>query len=143
MKQVTVREVAQAMTEDETPQAYSVLVKEYKGTTYSCAIGGAALKLNVDPVDLQGNLTTVNKDGVPARRDEQGTDLGAAIWSWNDAALTDEALNDYRIFTRPDFWVNPEYRNFDGYLDKPSIGRLILDNADEKTLNTVLNVMDA
>jgi hypothetical protein len=119
---VTVRQVAKAMQEDPTPKTKGTLQEDkdqdinykpqaHQGFTASCAIGGAAYVLGVEAQSLLDALGTVDKDGVPTAY-YGPTTLGHTIWQHNDR--TD----------RP----------------KDAIGTLILETADDKTLNTVLTV---
>jgi hypothetical protein len=107
---VTVRQVAEAMVADETPK---ITMDFFDGDGASCAVGGAANVLGVYPFSLLRELNDIPKDGVPDYKgDERYQWLGDVITRWNDS--TDTPKNE--------------------------IGRIILDNADEETLNTELHV---
>ena len=123
-KTVTVRQVAEAMVADKTPKAKGMFELKFgkydhtEGFVAACAIGGAAWRLGVDAWQLQSALGRVNIDGVPQPKrdplDEPVRDLAAAIYIRNDN-------------TR---------------ISKKQIGNVILKHADEKTLNTELNVAE-
>jgi len=128
VKEVTVREIAQAMITDRTPKTVGLFdftydnSDEYRdsptGFTAACAIGGAAFELGLDAYDLQFKLGAVDRDGVPlprvTARHSNGYDLAEAIYTRND----------------------------DTQASKREIGELILRKADENTLNTKLEVLE-
>jgi hypothetical protein len=143
MQLVTVRQVAEKMIEDTTKKARGVLVRKkmrkvwkdgrrytasgsYETYMYedkeetgevasSCAIGGAAVLLGVNPASLQIALLKVDRDGVTKRTKAVANRIGHVIIDYNDSTGTSKA----------------------------DIGRHILSQADEKTLNTVLEVEPA
>lgn len=136
MKEVTVRQIAQAMLTDRTPKTIGMFDFKYEkeetesdgydtpiGFTAACAIGGAAFELGLDAYDLQNKLADVDRDGVPMPRTPRNKHSGYRSFA-NDLA---EA-----IYTRND----------DTQASKSEIGKLILKKADEATLNTKLKVVE-
>lgn len=126
-KTVTVREVAQAMIDDRTPKTTHKYVQQevlpgvtmvdpirLGPVTASCAVGGAAITLGVEWTDLDTELARVPRDGVKPRR---GSNMSKLV-----SVITD--LND-----------NTKY-------SKAEIGRRILAQADEQTLNTQLTLSE-
>lgn len=121
--EVTIRDIAQAMITDTTPKAVGLFEFKYNkedrwattpiGFTASCAIAGAAVELGLDAYDLQNKLATVDRDGVPAPKDHKSVrDMAATIYTHNDETTK----------------------------KKRTIGKMILDKADELTLNTKIKV---
>lgn len=132
--EVTVRQVAEAMVIDDTPKVRGSLIiarddnggevlnkdgyynfSDPRARILSCAVGGAAVTLGLDPDSLAGALVKVDRDGVPAGNPYITSEtLYEAVYGWNDSTLHN--------------------------VSKAEIGRIVLDNADEATLNTVLRV---
>lgn len=118
----TVREVAEAMIADKTPKLigdmvltdidYNAEKGTYKEIVKTCAIGGVAELWDVYAMDLMDALGDVPRDGVTAPKKKDARYLSGVIVSLND----------------------------DTPHTKKWIGKRILEQADEKTLNTVITL---
>src|SRR5688572_29952108 len=85
-------------------------VRAYKRNGAYCAIGGAAHELGLEPGSLGTALINVPRDGVTP-----------VINSW--------ASNLFQVIASANDWTQ---------MTKVEIGQKILDEADEKTLNTAI-----
>lgn len=143
MAYVTVEEVARAMLADPTkkiqgdlieldertvdfktdPKTYELIpqVTNPEKQVLSCAIGGAALLLELNEATLMRALMGVDKDGVKPRR----VPLDRQTWDYVVPETLAQVIIDF---------------NDSSKTSKAAIGKRILEQADEKTLKTRLRV---
>lgn len=128
-RNLTVREFAEEMLKDETPKARAAygpisanvhkMYSSFGPEGATCAIGGVALRRKINPSHIARGLQRIHRDGIKFPR--------GISPEWE----RDTAGNVFDVIT---------VTNDQTQMTKEEIGRKILAEADEKTLNTVIDV---